>query len=157
MRSRQPFAFAAWAMGALALAALGIACSGKSAASDESGARAAPAAVSVRPAATTPAEPNCGGQGMPECPLQSWMDAHLNGPLSREEYPTLVRAFRDLAAVGPSEYAGGWAAWAKVGASAAEHKDHAAIHKACAGCHDNYRAHYRKTLRERPMPPADPP
>ena len=93
---------------------------------------------------------------MPDCPLQSWMDQHLNGPLSRQEYPTLARAFRDLAAAAPSEYPG-WAAWAKVGAAAADHKDHAAIHRACGGCHENYRERYRKTLRERPMPAADPP
>ena len=157
MRGRRPSDFGAWGFAVLATALLASACGRKSAASEPPEPAVAPAAGSAHVATPPGPEPACGGQGMPECPLQSWMDAHLNGPLSREEYPTLVRAFRDLAAAGPSEYLGGWAAWAKVGAVSAEHKDSAAIHRACAGCHDNYRARYRKTLRERPMPPADPP
>jgi hypothetical protein len=92
---------------------------------------------------------------MPDCPLQSWMDHRLNGPLSREEYPALGGAFRDLAAIAPAGYSG-WTAWAKGGAAAAERRDHAGVHKACTGCHDGYRARYRSAMRARPLPSSDP-
>lgn len=103
-----------------------------------------------------PREPTCGLAGMPECPLQHWMDRQLSGPLSREDYPRLVQAFRDLAVAAPPGY-GGWAHWAEGGAFAAEREDGEAVRKACAGCHDGYRERYRKTMRDRPLPAADPP
>jgi hypothetical protein len=98
----------------------------------------------------------CGTQGMPDCPLQNWMDHRLNGPFSRDEFPTLIQSFRDLAAVAPIGFSG-WGAWAEGGAAAAERQDHAGIHKACTGCHDGYRERYRQSMRERPVPASDPP
>jgi hypothetical protein len=117
-------------------------------------AQAAPAPALVEPPA--PVEQTCGTQGMPDCPLQRWMDHQLSGPLSRDEYPVLTRSFRDLAAAAPTGFSG-WSAWAQGGAVAAERQDDAGVRKACTGCHDGYRERYRRTLRERPMPAADPP
>ena len=147
----------------LALLVAGLACEDKNAPIERlaAAARAAPVHVTVTAAQAAPraepaAEPTCGLAGMPECPLQRWMDHHLSGPLSREEYPDVARAFRDLAAVAPTGF-GGWSSWAQGGAAAAEQRDSTAIHKACNGCHDGYRERYRKTMRDRPVKPSDPP
>jgi hypothetical protein len=113
----------------------------------------APAAAAPPPA---PAEPTCGLDGQPECPLQHWMDHHLNGPLSRDDFPALITAFRDLAAASPPGF-DGWRPWAQGGAAAAAKHDGEGVRMACKGCHDRYRERYRATLRERPLPAADPP
>lgn len=99
-------------------------------------------------------EPTCGAQGKPECPLQRWMDHHLNGPLSRAEYPALEQGFHDLAQVAPASFTG-WNAWAQGGAAAANHRDHDGISKACKGCHEGYRERYRKTMRDHPIAGSD--
>jgi hypothetical protein len=108
------------------------------------------AAIEPAPPAPAPGEPTCGTQDLPDCPLQSWMDHELSGPLSREEYPALSRAFGELAAITPPGFTG-WSAWARGGAAAADRQDRAAIQKACAGCHEGYRERYRRTMRERPL------
>ncbi len=101
--------------------------------------------------------PTCGQAGMPECPLQLWMDHHLSGPLSREDYSAVADAFRRLGAAAPAGFTG-WAAWADGGALAASRRDFAAVNRACTGCHDTYRPRFRRTLRERALPglPAEP-
>jgi hypothetical protein len=112
--------------------------------------------VVLAPAAAAPAAPSCGLAGMPDCPLQNWMDHHLNGPLSRDDFPGLASAFRDLAAAAPPAF-GGWKPWAQGGAAAAAKRDGEGVRRACTGCHDGYRERYRATMRERPLPAADPP
>jgi hypothetical protein len=144
----------AFAAGSLLLGILG--CGGKPANVE----RVTPAPLTPRAAErTAPAQKaapaatrsTCGGQGLPDCPLQRWMDHHLNGPLSRGEYAALARGFHDLAAVAPAGFTG-WGAWAEGGAAAAGQRNHAAISQACTGCHDRYRERYRMTMRDRPMP-----
>ena len=159
MRSDRPPQHLVWGAGMVGLIALLAGCGDRHL--DQVGpASGAPALAAVVPTtrieSSGAAEVTCGAQGMPDCPLQRWMDDHLNGPLSREEYPGVARSFHDLAAIAPSGFTG-WGAWAQGGAAAAERRDDAGIRKACAGCHEGYRARYRKTLRERPLPPADPP
>jgi hypothetical protein len=130
------------------------ACGGKPATAARPPAPPAPVAIAASPA--PPVESICGLQGMPDCPLQGWMDNHLSGPLSRDDYPALMRGFRELAAVAPVGFSG-WGAWAQGGEAAADQQDHAAVQKACTGCHDGYRERYRKTLRNRPMPGSEQP
>jgi hypothetical protein len=101
--------------------------------------------------------PTCGLDRLPECPLQRWMDHHLNGPLSRGDFPALAASFRELASVAPAELSG-WRPWAEGGAIAAERRDVPGVQRACNGCHDGYRARFRATMRTRALlPVADPP
>ncbi|HEY0710649.1 MAG TPA: hypothetical protein VGG33_27850 [Polyangia bacterium] len=100
--------------------------------------------------------PTCGIDGLPECPLQYWMDHRLSGPLSRQDYATVARSFRDLANAEPPGYAG-WRLWAQGGAAAADREDTIGVRRACSGCHDTYRERYRRTIRARPMQIVDPP
>jgi hypothetical protein len=145
------FAAFAWLLGAVA------GCENRKAPAEKNLVRPALAAAATPPPppASEP-EPTCGGAGMPECPLQHWMDHQLSGPLSREDYPHLARAFRDLAGVAPLEFSG-WKAWAHGGAAAAGRRDHEGVQRACDGCHEAYRERYRRSLRDRPSPMTDPP
>lgn len=113
---------------------------------------AAPRSV-FRPADPVPAAPRCGEPGRPECPLQRWMDQRLNGPLAQEATAELVKSFRYLAAIAPQEFPD-WGAWALNGAESASRGDFEAIKRSCTGCHDDYRARYRKEMRARALPPA---
>lgn len=123
----------------------------------ESGGGAVREPTSVDPPADPSAEPiTCGLDGLPECPLQYWMDHRLSGPLSRQDFPNVARAFRDLANAEPPGYAG-WRLWAQGGAVAADREDAIGIRRACSGCHDTYRERYRRTIRARPMQIVDPP
>jgi hypothetical protein len=120
-------------------------------------AAAAPSTEAPDPSASAaPADPTCGVAGLPDCPLQYWMDHHLNGPLSRDDFPALVASFRDLGAATPPGLTG-WKFWSDGGALAASRHDHDGVLRACKGCHDGYRARYRATMRERPLHAADPP
>jgi hypothetical protein len=100
--------------------------------------------------------PTCGTDSLPECPLQYWMDHRLSGPLTRQDFPSVARSFRDLANAEPPGYAG-WRLWAQGGAAAADREDVIGIRRACSGCHDTYRERYRRTIRARPMQIVDPP
>lgn len=98
-----------------------------------------------------PAAPaNCGQTGAPDCPLQAWMDTHLNAALSSNDLPAVAQGLREVAADAPADFAD-WAAWAEGGADAALRGDVAAVKRACSGCHNDYRETYRKTMRTRPV------
>lgn len=114
----------------------------------------APQAV-FKPAdpAPRPGVPGCGEPGRPECPLQRWMDQRLNGPLASEATAQLEKSFRYLAAIAPAEFPD-WAAWALNGAESATRGDFEAVKRSCAGCHNDYRARYRKEMRARALPVA---
>ena len=118
-----------------------------------------PAAAAIAPAPPQPPPPSpatCGERGLPECPLQHWMDRQLGGPLSRDDFRGLAAALRTLAAAAPEGY-GGWRPWAEGGAAAADRHDGEAVRAACTGCHDGYRPRYRAALRERPLSALDTP
>jgi hypothetical protein len=113
-------------------------------------------AVPVAAAAQPPALPatrtvTCGQPGAPECPLQAWMDNRLNVALSGGAYAEVARAMRELGSDRPEAFPT-WASWTEQGVAAAERHDEEGLRKVCSGCHDDTRADYRRTMRDRPAP-----
>ena len=139
-----------------ALAVIGMALSGSGCADRRRGgeqmvrvAVAAPAVPTEKPQPLKPvARKDCGQPNAPECPLQAWMDNRLNAALSTGDYPEVARAFRELGDDAPETFSS-WPVWSERGALAAEKQDDAGIRRACAGCHDENREAYRRTMRNR--------
>ena len=87
---------------------------------------------------------------MPDCPLQAWMDSHLNTALSNGDFAAVARGLRQLADDPPPGFIG-WDRVAEAGADAADRQDQSGVRQACDGCHDEHRDRYRNTIRTRPM------
>jgi hypothetical protein len=94
--------------------------------------------------------PACGQDGLPECPLQGWMDQEINAFYNTRARTELAAAFRFLARLAPPGYPD-WAPWAEGGAAAADKGDFGLAKRACNGCHDDYRERYRTELRSRAL------
>ena len=115
-----------------------------------------PAPERPSPPAPPPASGNaypetaCGQSGMPDCPLQGWMDSHLNNALSNGDLAAVARGLRQLAADPPPGFIG-WDRLAEAGAHAADNQDQSGVRQACDGCHDEHRERYRNTIRARPV------
>ena len=92
----------------------------------------------------------CGGAGLPDCPLQSWMKANAMSALTASDFARMEVAFDRIAELGPPEYTD-WRADAKAGRDAARAGDLEGCRNACKSCHDAYRAPYRQTRRTRPL------
>jgi hypothetical protein len=92
----------------------------------------------------------CGHAGMPDCPLQAWMDAQLNTAMSDGNFAALSRSLRELAHDPPTGFAS-WRRWAEKGADAAERNDQSEVKAACSGCHHQHRETYRRTIRGRTL------
>jgi hypothetical protein len=84
------------------------------------------------------------------------MELRIDERLSVGDLRGLSRALRALAADAPPGYET-WERWAILGAVAAERRDEQAIERSCRGCHNEYRAPYRRDLRGRAAPPDLPP
>jgi hypothetical protein len=102
------------------------------------------------PVAVEKRTPACGQDGLPECPLQAWMDQEINAFYNTRAQTDLAAAFRFLAKLAPSGYPD-WAPWAEGGAAAADKGDFRLAKRACNGCHHDYRERYRGELRSRPL------
>lgn len=133
------------------LAAATLACSDRRRPLTQAPAPAAPAALPTQAAPVAEAEnPSCGLAGMPDCPLQAWMDARLNAAVSDGDLAAVARSLRELARDAPAGF-GSWSRWADQGAEAADRQDQAGVQAACSGCHDENRETYRRTIRHRPV------
>ena len=119
-----------------------------------------PPAAAAEPVADAPPKPPavasatpCGEKGQPRCPLQGWMEDHLQAPLDASDWPALARSLTRVAKLAPdaSWNAGeqGWAAIAEAGANAAKQNDAAAAKQACKTCHKAWRAKYKASFRSR--------
>lgn len=110
-----------------------------------------PARPAPRPAEREPAgDPLCGTAGRPDCPLQAWMDSHLNAGLSNGDFAGMARDFKQLADDPPPGF-NGWAESALAGAEAADRQDQPGVKAACDACHEDFRERYRATIRHRPL------
>ncbi|HZU83620.1 MAG TPA: hypothetical protein VE987_11915 [Polyangiaceae bacterium] len=92
----------------------------------------------------------CGDKPLPPCPLYAWMSANAAPALDHGDFVALGAAFERLASEAPPAYAN-WASIARDGADAARVEHLEAVKAACRGCHDEYRARYKKEMRDRPI------
>jgi hypothetical protein len=97
----------------------------------------------------------CGEANQPPCPLESWMEDELSGPLLAGDWAHLVRSTERLAAHAPAAYPR-WAEHASAGLRAAQAQDRDALKAACDACHGSIRDDYRARMHGRPAPPAAP-
>ena len=103
------------------------------------------------PAATeNESEAACGSPGLPECPLQAWMDNTLNTHFLGGQLEEVAADLAWLAARAPEELPT-WTHWTSVGIEASRQGDRAGVEAACAGCHRENRARYRRSLRNRDL------
>lgn len=97
----------------------------------------------------------CGEKGQPRCPLQAWMEDHLQSALDHEDLPTLAKGLTRAATFVPdpswNSGAQGWATIASGAADAAKRVDMAAVKAACKSCHKAWRAKYKDMFRTRPI------
>ena len=95
---------------------------------------------------------NCGGPGLPPCPLQAWMRATIAAPLAGNNMGALAVGLERAAALQPDPGWGSWRTIALQGAAAAKKGDVAGARAACKGCHDAWREAYKRQYRGRIVP-----
>ncbi len=108
---------------------------------------AAGSAKSAKPAPTAPA---CGDKPLPPCPLYAWMKANTSAAMSAEDFDALATALDKAATFAPGGYTN-WVSIAKDGASAAHAQSLDGVKASCRGCHNQYKAKYKKEMRDRPI------
>jgi hypothetical protein len=133
---------------AIALCSGHAACDSRAVRASEARATATPAAAVTPAAAAAPT--SCGGAGLPDCPLQSWMKSTLRPEMQSARFEPLALAF-DKLATSPSFPDQGWKAIARKGALAARARDLDGVREACRSCHDGYRPRYRAERRNQPL------
>jgi hypothetical protein len=113
-----------------------------------------PAVSTTAPSASAAAGP-CGEKGQTRCPLQAWMEDHLQAAVDHADAPALAKGLTRAASFvpDPSWNAGpqGWAALANAGADAAKNADLAAAKAACKSCHKAWRTKYKQSFRKIPI------
>ncbi len=95
---------------------------------------------------------SCGEPGQAPCPLQGFMRLQVAAPLAQKDLTTLAASLDRAATLLPDATWTTWPAFAKAGADAARSGKIDEVRKACKGCHDTWRAKYRKDFRPRPLP-----
>jgi hypothetical protein len=112
-----------------------------------------PSPATPAPAAQPLAAGPCGDKGQPRCPLQAWMEDHLQSALDKKDTAALAKGLTRAANFAPdaSWNAGpqGWSAIATAGVDAAKSGDIAATQAACKSCHKAWRTKYKQTFRTR--------
>jgi hypothetical protein len=89
---------------------------------------------------------DCGGKGLPDCPMQGWMKDSVRAYMNAGDHARLAEALDKLAALVPVGYSG-WELISKRGADAARAGDTAAIKAECKNCHDQFREKFRAEMR----------
>jgi len=88
-----------------------------------------------------------------EAPLLFWMRDHMAPAMRQGDSMALAAAYEELATLAPKESGyPNWASIAKDGADAARAGSPEGVKAACRGCHAQYRATYKASLRARPLP-----
>lgn len=112
----------------------------------------APSPAAAAKPAPTVAGP-CGDEDQPPCPLQGWMEKHLQQPFDDDQFAKLAPALERLAKMAPEPSwntgATGWATIAQAGATAARSGDRDAVQQTCKGCHKAWRSKYKAGFRTR--------
>jgi hypothetical protein len=99
----------------------------------------------------------CGGKAQPDCPLQGWMEKHMQVPFEAKDLGKLADALAKAAKLAPdpkwNEGDNGWAKIANDAAAAAKAGNFEAVQQACKACHKAWRRKYKKEHRPRPISP----
>lgn len=95
------------------------------------------------------ANADCGTKPQPDCPLQAWMKANANTPLTTNDTAALALVYDKIVGFAPPAGYANWASISKDGAKAARAGDMAAAKAACRSCHDQYKAKYKTEMRAR--------
>jgi hypothetical protein len=113
---------------------------------------ASTATTTSTPSAASSAKPppKCGDKPLPPCPLYAWMKANTSAAMSAQDFPALVTALDRVVTFAPPGY-GSWASIARDGAKAARAQDVDGVKASCRSCHDQYKAKYKKEMRDRPI------
>ncbi|HKU40815.1 MAG TPA: hypothetical protein VJR89_21790, partial [Polyangiales bacterium] len=97
-----------------------------------------------------------GEKNQPRCPLQAWMEDHLQAAVDKGDTAALAKGLQQAAhwAPDPSWNAGaqGWSAIADGAAASATAGDLDATKRACKSCHKAWRAKYKASFRTRAVP-----
>jgi hypothetical protein len=97
----------------------------------------------------------CGEKGQPRCPLQAWMEDHLQTALDKSDLKALAAGFTESASLAPDPSwntgAQAWNALANAGADAAKQGDLTAARQACKTCHKTWRNKYKESFRLRAL------
>ncbi len=100
------------------------------------------------PTTTPKPPPACGDKPLPPCPLYTWMKANTSPAISAADFDALDTALEKVATFAPPGYAN-WVSIAKDGADAARVQNLDAVKAACRGCHNQYKAKYKREMRDR--------
>jgi cytochrome c556 len=97
----------------------------------------------------------CGEKGQPMCPLQEWMEKHMQPPFDDKDFKKLSASLKKAASFAPdpkwNDGDKGWKKLAEDGAAAAEAGDLKAVQASCKSCHKAWRKQYRKDHRKQPI------
>jgi cytochrome c556 len=97
----------------------------------------------------------CGEKGQPSCPLQGWMEKHMQEPFDSKDLKVLAASLETAAGFAPdpkwNDGATGWAKIAKDGAAAAKAGNFDAVQQSCKSCHKAWRNQYKKEHRMKPV------
>jgi hypothetical protein len=76
------------------------------------------------------------------------MKANTEAAIGSEDFDGLATALTKVVKFAPAGYTN-WASIARDGANAAKAQNLDAVKAACRGCHDQYKAKYKKEMRDR--------
>lgn len=97
----------------------------------------------------------CGEKGQPNCPLQGWMEKHMQEPFDNKDLKKVAESLETAAGFVPdpkwNDGATGWSKIAKDGAAAAKAGNFEAVQQSCKSCHKAWRSKYKKEHRMRPV------
>ncbi|MDP9149210.1 MAG: hypothetical protein M3O36_04610 [Myxococcota bacterium] len=74
----------------------------------------------------------------------------MSPPMAAEDFAALAAALDKVVSSAPPGYPN-WASIARDGASGARAQNLDAVKGACRGCHNQYKARYKKEIRDRPI------
>jgi hypothetical protein len=78
------------------------------------------------------------------------MKKNVNPSMVAGDLPGLAEAFDKITKIAPPGYPN-WVSISKDGAAAARAQDLPAAKRACASCHEQYKARYKTEMRTRPV------
>lgn len=106
----------------------------------------APAASAIAGAKTF----DCGAKGQKLCPMQKWMKTVMAAASSSDDGDQLASALTYVANHPPPGFVT-WTAISQSGAKKAKAGDLEGAKVSCKQCHDQFKADYKATLRDRPF------
>ncbi len=116
----------------------------------------ASASASASPAGSSSAAPaaTCGDKPLPACPLAAWMKNNTSPAMTAQDFGALATALEKIVTFAPTGATPPYTNWVSIskdGADAARAQSLDGVKASCRGCHNQYKARYRKEMRDRPI------